>query len=377
MSQKVAGLLFSERLRKSAKQAGFDRVYFLSPDLPGLADGDLPDDLRHSGESSLVLLKAGYLPDTSYFKSLRFLGQKEGQHVFGENAPVLVFTAKSPETWLRKVVLYRSSPDIFTLLKNEFTAQQSPAVEGSIYKIDSADQIPSLEKQLFNALVKDTEGFMSKHVERKISLTISRGLVDSSITPNQMTIFSVFVGLVGAVFLGVGQGACQIVGALLFLAHSILDGCDGELARIRFQQSRFGGLLDYWGDNVVHSAVFLALAFEWSKREAVAYPYVLGGLAVLGTLASASWIYWKTMREKSATEPLYVSVSTSKEKSRVTEVADFLSRRDFIYLVVVLACFKKLDWFLALSSVGAPTFFLVLLWIHFQERSGHEVIADT
>ena len=240
--------------------------------------------------------------------------------------------------------------------------------EGTIYEITSVDQVPQVEKQLFKALVKDTEGFMSRHVERKISLAISRCLVDSSITPNQMTVISVLIGIIGAIFLGAGQGTWQVAGALLFLTHSILDGCDGELARIRFQQSRFGGLLDYWGDNVVHSAVFFALACEWSRRVAAFYPYVLGGLAILGTLASAVWIYWKTMREKSATDPLYVSVSTSKEKNRVVEVADFLSRRDFIYLVVILAVFRKLDWFLALSAAGAPFFFLVLLWIHFQEK---------
>ena len=39
-------------------------------------------------------------------------------------------------------------------------------------------------------------------------------------------------------------------------AHSILDGCDGELARLKFQESRWGGILDFWGDNVVHSVIF-------------------------------------------------------------------------------------------------------------------------
>src|SRR2546426_3192414 len=38
------------------------------------------------------------------------------------------------------------------------------------------------------------------------------------------------------------------------LAHSILDGCDGELARLKFQHSRWGAVLDFWCDNVVHVA---------------------------------------------------------------------------------------------------------------------------
>lgn len=364
--------MFSDRLRKLASHAGFDRVCFFQPNPQSLITDDLPSI---SADNCIVLLKEGYLPDTCYLKSLRELGQAEGQYQIDESS--MVYRARVPEAWLKKIALYRSSPDIFTLLKNEFPTQVIPNVAGTIHRIDSPNCIPQVEKLLFKALVKDTEGFMSRHVERKISLAISRRLVDSHITPNQMTLISIAVGLVGAVFLGIAQGPLQVIGACLFLAHSILDGCDGELARVRFQQSRFGGLLDYWGDNVVHSAVFFALAFEWARREMVFFPYVLGGLAIFGTLASASWIYWTTMREKRSDEPLYVSVSNNREKNRVTEVADFLSRRDFIYLVVVLAVFQKLDWFLLLSAGGAPMFFLVLLWIHFQEQEKPSVMAGS
>ena len=56
----------------------------------------------------------------------------------------------------------------------------------------------------------------------------------------------------------------QTIGALLFLAHSILDGCDGELARLKFQQSRWGGVLDFWGDNVVHTVIFGCMGIGWS-----------------------------------------------------------------------------------------------------------------
>ena len=104
--------------------------------------------------------------------------------------------------------------------------------------------------------------------------------------------------------------------------------------------------------------VFLAVAVAWSGREQGAMPYTLAGLAIFGGLASAGWIYFKTMRDKSGDGPLYTSVSSEPEKSRATKVADMLSRRDFIYLVVILAFFQKLHWFLAMSAIGAPAFFL-------------------
>ncbi|HYB53997.1 MAG TPA: CDP-alcohol phosphatidyltransferase family protein, partial [Thermoanaerobaculia bacterium] len=139
----------------------------------------------------------------------------------------------------------------------------SPAPAG-VAVSSAADRRPA-ERWLLDGLVKDTEGFMSRHFERRVSLEISRRLSATSITPNQMTVFSTAVGLVGALFFLSPRASMQTAGALLFLLHSILDGCDGEIARLKFQESRWGGLLDFWGDNAVHAAIFACIAIGWSQ----------------------------------------------------------------------------------------------------------------
>jgi phosphatidylglycerophosphate synthase len=225
-------------------------------------------------------------------------------------------------------------------------------------EVRAREDLPRAERWLLDGLVKDTEGFMSRHFERKISLAVSRRLAATSITPNQMTLVSVAIGLVGALFFLSSQAAFETVGALLFLLHSILDGCDGELARLKFQESRFGGVLDFWGDNVVHSAVFSAMAIGWSRAIGETWPLLLGALAVGGTLASAAFVYVRTMRAPKE-GPLFTSVSASE--TPVSRFADALSRRDFIYLVLALSLFGKANWFLVLTAAGAPIFFFVLL----------------
>ena len=105
---------------------------------------------------------------------------------------------------------------------------------------------------------------MARHVERPISLQISRALAATAITPNQMSLISIAVGICGGPFFLSSRPLMQTIGALLFLAHSILDGCDGELARLKFQQSRWGGVLDFWGDNVVHIVIFACMGVGWS-----------------------------------------------------------------------------------------------------------------
>ncbi len=232
--------------------------------------------------------------------------------------------------------------------------------------VDSPADFRRAEDHLLASLVKDTEGFMSRHVERKISLAVSRRLAATTVTPNAMTLLSVSIGLFGATFFLDSTAASQTAGALLFLLHSILDGCDGELARLKFQESRSGGLLDFWGDNIVHVAVFAAIAAGWSRAVGAAWPLAFGALAVGGALASAFLVYSRTMAAPRE-GPLYTSVATAAE-TRLSRAADALSRRDFIYLVLILSAFGKAAWFLVLTAVGAPVYFLVLTAIALAER---------
>jgi phosphatidylglycerophosphate synthase len=226
--------------------------------------------------------------------------------------------------------------------------------------VETASDVRAAERRLLKALVKDTDGFMARHVERPISLAISRRLAGTAVTPNQMSLISIAVGICGGPFFLSSRASMQTIGALMFLAHSILDGCDGELARLKFQQSRWGGVLDFWGDNVVHAVIFGCMGVGWSLAAGTAWPLALGAAAVLGTLGSAGLVYWRLMRLKDGGDTLFTSVSDSPDRP-LTRLLDAASRRDFIYLVLLLALFGKSNWFLVLAGIGAPVYFCLVL----------------
>jgi phosphatidylglycerophosphate synthase len=229
------------------------------------------------------------------------------------------------------------------------------------FVIGSTADLARAEDWLLESLVKDTEGFMSRHFERRVSLAISRRLAATRVTPNAMTVMSVGVGLLGAgLFLSTRSWA-PLAGSLLVLLHSILDGCDGELARLKFQESRFGGVLDFWGDNVVHSALFGTIAIAWNSASGQTWPLLLGAAAILGTILSAAFVYRYTMAQVEQ-GPLFTSVSRSPD-SPFSRLADVLARRDFLYLLVILAALEKERWFLAMAALGSPIYFLLLLAI--------------
>jgi phosphatidylglycerophosphate synthase len=243
-------------------------------------------------------------------------------------------------------------------LKREFVS----VAEREWIRFQSEADSRLVEKWMLRGLIKDSEGFMSRHLERRISLAVTRKLVETRIMPNAMTLVSVGIGLIGASLFALPQGPCHVLGSLLFWLHSVLDGCDGELARLKFAESRWGGLLDFWGDNIVHAAVFSAIAAGISLNKPGSNPLPLAASAVGGTLLSASLVYSTILRGKTSGGPLFTSVSSNDERlpSAAAKIADLLARRDFIYLVAALAFLRKTDWFLWMGAVGAPLYFLAL-----------------
>lgn len=235
------------------------------------------------------------------------------------------------------------------------------------FELKSDSDRAECERWLLKSLVKDSEGFMSRHFDRKISLAISRRLAPTSVTPDVMTLVSVAIGVFGALFFIFGTRLFDILGSLCFLLHSIVDGCDGELARLKFQESRRGGLLDYWGDNAVHEAVFTCIAIGWWERSHSLAPLAFGVSAVASSLGSAALVYHRTMRHPHP-GPLFLSVTNQPTSTGLARFADALARRDFIYLVVILAAFGSVRWFLVAAGIGSPVFLLVLFFIAFREN---------
>ncbi|MHA1839340.1 MAG: CDP-alcohol phosphatidyltransferase family protein, partial [Candidatus Ranarchaeia archaeon] len=74
------------------------------------------------------------------------------------------------------------------------------------------------------------DGLIARTINRKISKRISKYLLSKhpNVTANQITIFCFVLGLLGAIFYPFGY---PIVAGLLLQVSSILDGCDGEIAR--------------------------------------------------------------------------------------------------------------------------------------------------
>jgi len=212
---------------------------------------------------------------------------------------------------------------------------------------------------------KPTDGFFARHFDRKISGAISQLLLKTPITPNQITITVTLIGVsAGWLLAQPGQGS-KIAGAFVFLFTSILDGCDGEVARAKKKTSELGGWLDLWGDNIVHVAVFWGMAVGLYRDSGLGIYLTLGKMAVWGTLLAASLASWQMRRQKQSS---FISIagrvpslkSVPGWKRVLIGLSDALARRDFVYAVPVLAILGGLSYFLWVCAIGVLVYALVL-----------------
>jgi phosphatidylglycerophosphate synthase len=107
---------------------------------------------------------------------------------------------------------------------------------------------------------KPQDGFVSRFLNRPVSRRITGFLLKFPIHPNAWTISTFVLPLIASVFLMRGDYVSIIIGAAIFQVFSILDGCDGEIARAKDLESKFGERLDYFCDFLASLIYVLALA---------------------------------------------------------------------------------------------------------------------
>jgi len=228
------------------------------------------------------------------------------------------------------------------------------------------------ERQLVWSLRKSADGVAAKLINRRISLPISWLLARTRIHPNHVTVIALACAVAGALVIARGGYAAGIIGMLLVELGSIIDGVDGELARLRFQFSRSGQWLDTLADDI--STVAYAAGVTASLHAAGSAWAVTVGVAAMiafaitqstqyalikavyrsGDLAAIPWAF-----QSSA----FLSRQGTSLVSWIRITAPKLLKRDFVVTMCLgFAIAGHLELILASFAGGAAMFFVVF-WI--------------
>ena len=116
------------------------------------------------------------------------------------------------------------------------------------------------EEALYRAMGTDGDTGVDRFLHRRVSRLLTRLLVLTPVTPNQVSLASLVLGLAAAWALWNASLASAVAGVVLYALASIVDHSDGELARLTFRESRLGAHLDWLVDTVIHASLVLAMA---------------------------------------------------------------------------------------------------------------------
>lgn len=197
-----------------------------------------------------------------------------------------------------------------------------------------------------------------------LSRPVTRLLLQTRLTPNQVTAANLLVGLAALAGLAAGGSGWGAAGALLLQGYYILDHCDGEVARARGLTSPAGFWLDRGVDVLVHTLLFPALAVTESRRTGTGTPLWLGAVAAV-SIAAILAVFLRQRLGTAAQRP-----PALRPASRLRPTLQRLAAGDFslmVLLVVLLDLTRPLLW---AAAVGAPLYLLAIFLLGLEDPGG-------
>ncbi len=256
-------------------------------------------------------------------------------------------------------------------IQGEFTLLQASTLYdkhlNALLKIDTPKSLQEAEEKILQSCRKSSDGFISRHVNRRISLFCTRYLMNTFVSANVMTLITSIIGFASGYFAWLATPVDFAIAGFLFNAASILDGVDGELARIRLSDSKLGQWLDTLSDNGALLAFMLGTMLGLKHRPDLGVSPVLIPSAILGLLLLLVVMAYFLVRYTNSG-----SLVAIKEKleavGKINPVVNFfislnfLIRRDFFATVVMFVAFlDKPHWVIWGLSVSTHVAWIFLV----------------
>jgi phosphatidylglycerophosphate synthase len=137
-------------------------------------------------------------------------------------------------------------------------------------------------RMLLQILVKPEDSPISKYIYRPVSRPLTRLLVGTPVTPNQISLAVLALGALGCWLVAQPGPRALAIGSGLVLLAGFIDGCDGELARLRLTTSKLGAWLDTIVDELTTGMYLAAIGYHAAQAlpdQRWIAPSVVAGLA--------------------------------------------------------------------------------------------------
>lgn len=239
-----------------------------------------------------------------------------------------------------------------------------------VIPVTSSRDVPAAKDAIFSNVTKASSGPISRHLNSRISIPISRVLCEIGVTPNQMTLVSTMVGFLSAWFVAQGTLVDVAIGGALFQLCAALDRVDGELARSMFRASPQGAWIDTLGDNLVYVVFAVGLIIGYHQYTLdhgymiSAWVLPLGLSMVILMLVVVGGMTWYLLdnRQPGTMTAVHQDLSQKRDLVRTSwffkmldSLKVFGKRDSFSFIVFLLA--------IAPLITGTPISYHILFWL--------------
>jgi len=322
----VAGLTVLDRLVVTVHRAGCSPIFVVCETAPalvraqamGIATTTVQDIPKSEGAA--LLITGGVVVEPL---DLARVIQAGGQLIAGDGSPLPVAMNGS--------------------------GRQPVTALGMACAVTDAASAREAERKLWASLTSSADGLVDRFFNRPLGRPLSKLLVHTSVSPNQVSVVSILIGVASAWFFASGS---FVLGALVLQLSAVIDCVDGDLARVLCKQSRVGKWLDLGGDQVVHFSVFATIGIGVSSLDPSVPALALGLSAALGVLLSFAVIVRALRQPVAQRGPL------------LNKLLDATANRDFSVVLLLLAIFGRMDLFLWMAGIGVHVFWIALLLLH-------------
>ena len=200
------------------------------------------------------------------------------------------------------------------------------------------------------------DGLVSRYLNRRLSRPAARALSSTALTPNVVTMLTLALAAATGAMIAAGW---NIAGGILIQVVSVVDGVDGDLARLKRMTTRFGAVLDAVMDRYEDAVMLAGMTVYAVRFEDHTHAETVGLLALAGALVIS---YSRARIEASLPEAL-PSGEAPAERRGAMSAADAvfgLASRDVRLLVAAIGTVAgQCYWTLVVLAVASG---LTIAW---------------
>lgn len=315
----------------------------------------LAGDYVHHHSSLSALMSAGLQQADFVAQTSDSAGFASDQHrIPAEDMPVLDGQTSTgaflcAPGLLSPSALATATTELWALLSTSSKGRNTRSEDISAHlwqQVTDKSSAKAAKNMLFDQVSKTTSGTVARYLNVKISVPFSRLIVDTGISPNMVTFFLVLCpGLLGAYIITQPDSYLKLfIAGFLWQLASVLDGCDGEIARVKLAETKFGAWFDTITDNLAYIVGYsaLILGMRW-LNPGDSLPIFAGVSAIASMILTLGLLYIYALKTGTGSLQYYLGDLGSKvpdgEKDwsyRLLERFGFVTKRDFLSLVIAM-----------------------------------------